>query len=823
MSKKRVLITSALPYVNGVKHIGNMVGSLLPADVYARYRRARGDEVLFICGTDEHGAGMEISAQAEGESVQSYCDRLYQVQTDLYRRFNLSFDHFGRTSRPQNHELTRHMALALDKQGLLEERVMKQVYSIDDKRFLADRYIVGTCPNCGYQNARGDQCENCTKLLDPTDLKEPRSAISGSKNLEVRETRHLFLRLSDPRLNSAVRAWLDTKKDWPRIVTSIGYKWLDEGLSDKCITRDLSWGVKVPKPGFENKVFYVWFDAPIGYIAATKELSDQHPDNPAFNYERWWREDKGAADMEYVEFMGKDNIPFHTISFPATLIGTGESWKKVDFLKGFSWMNYYGSKFSTSQKRGVFIDQALELFPADYWRYYLMANAPESDDADFSWELFAIAINKELADLLGNLYSRVHKLLETNFEGKVPQVGPLGDVEKSTLKALSDGIKTYESAMNEIQFRKSMQALCALWRISNEYMEKKAPWKSAKTDRQDAATALAMAVNFLRVFAVVSAPVIPDSCEKIAKGLGLADAEKTWPDNVEDNFFAIPAGRGVANIGILFQKIDAKRITELKAQFGAELAAGAPRQRGKELHIPVGHKQTTPVPARTTPLNFVLSQDVTSLGVRVATLRIEGVTNKKSSVEFEAFCRQEVAAIIHDLTSEKIANSPILQGFKRLHDKVKASAQNAASENLLEILLRTKKLPQINLLVDIYNLVSCKTLLALGAHDVSRIQGNVTLRLAKGDELFVPLGSKEREAVPAGEYCYIDDSNEVICRMEVRQVEKTKVTPLTTDCFYIVQGNQATSPEYIKKACDELMALTQRFCGGSPKILHKCW
>ncbi|HSV04843.1 MAG TPA: methionine--tRNA ligase, partial [Phenylobacterium sp.] len=415
----RILITSALPYINGIKHLGNLAGSMLPADVYARFQRSRGHETLYICATDEHGTPAELAAAEAGQDVSDYCEEQHAVQHRIGRAFGLSWDHFGRSSSPQNHRLTQRFAQSLWEAGFIEERVTQQVYSLADKRFLPDRYVIGTCPHCGYDAARGDQCENCTRVLDPADLIHPRSAISGSTEIEIRDSKHLFLRQSlfAPKL----REWIDGKKrEWPNLVTSIAYKWLDEGLQDRGVTRDLSWGVPVnafewgPDPqgrlpdaaGLADKVFYVWFDAPIEYIAATWEWADARaiedgrtPEDSA--WERWWRE-PAAADVKYVEFMGKDNVPFHTVGFPCTLFGVNEKlgadgrftprenapWKLVDELKGFNWLNYYGGKFSTSQKRGVFMDHALEILPADYWRWWLTANAPESSDSSFTWEQF---------------------------------------------------------------------------------------------------------------------------------------------------------------------------------------------------------------------------------------------------------------------------------------------------------------------------------------------------------------------------------------------------------------------------------------------------
>jgi len=582
--KKRILITSALPYISGVKHLGNLVGSMLPADVYARYMRLKGHETLFICGTDEHGTPAEIGAAKAGKSVEEFCKELYETQVKIYESYGLSFDHFGRTSRPQNHELTQQIGAALEKYGLIEERTIKQVYSIDDDRFLPDRYIVGTCPKCGYNAARGDQCENCTSVLDPTDLIEPRSAISGSTKLEVRESNHLYLCTS--KMADRVRAWLDTKKNWSKLATSIGYKWLDEGLEDRCITRDLKWGVPVLKEGYEGKVYYVWFDAPIGYIAATKELSDANPANEALDWKRWWQP-SNPDEVSYVQFMGKDNVPFHAITFPATMLGSQMNWKTVDLLKGFSWLNYCGGKFSTSQQRGVFMDQALDVYPADYWRYSLMASAPENDDSDFSWDQFSIAINKELADLLGNLYSRVNRLCQNYFEGTVPPLGKLGEIEQQTLAHAAELLKTYEAEMESLNFRKAMATQRELWKCANEYMEKTQPWKSAKVDLEAAATSLNVAANFLRLFAVISAPYIPFSCQKIADGLGLTSEERVcWPETLTaETFFVLEQGRPITDIGILFAKLKLEDIEAMQKRFGGAQAEGEPKQRGKELKI----------------------------------------------------------------------------------------------------------------------------------------------------------------------------------------------------------------------------------------------
>ncbi len=419
---KRILITSAIPYINGIKHLGNLVGSQLPADLFARYHRARGNEVLFLCATDEHGTPAELAAAKAGKPVAEYCANMHEVQAKIAQGFRLSFDHFGRSSSHQNKELTQHFAGRLAEQGLISEVDEQQVYSHADGRFLPDRYIEGTCPNCSYDKARGDQCENCTKQLDPTDLINPRSAVSGSTDLEVRNTRHLYLRQSS--LRDTLNDWISKKTDWPILTTSIAKKWLNdgEGLQDRGITRDLDWGVPVRKgdaawPGMEGKVFYVWFDAPIEYIACAREWVDA---GKGTDWERWWRTDKGADDVSYYQFMGKDNVPFHTLSFPATILGSGEPWKLVDYIKSFNYLNYDGGQFSTSQGRGIFMDQALEILPPDYWRWWLLSHAPETSDSEFTWVNFQADVNKDLADVLGNFVSRVTKFCRSKFGETVP-------------------------------------------------------------------------------------------------------------------------------------------------------------------------------------------------------------------------------------------------------------------------------------------------------------------------------------------------------------------------------------------------------------------
>ncbi|MDC7681983.1 methionine--tRNA ligase [Asticcacaulis sp. BYS171W] len=565
----RILITSALPYINGIKHLGNLAGSMLPADVYARFMRARGHEVLYICATDEHGTPAELAAAKAGQDVRTYCDEQHEVQKNAGDTFGLSYDWFGRSSSPENRALTQMFCEALDKNGLIEERTDKMVYSIDDGRFLPDRYVEGTCPHCKFEKARGDQCDNCGRLLDPTELIDPYSAVSGSRNLEVRDTKHLYL--LQTKVEPQLRAWIESKTEWPQLAKSIAMKHLEEGLIDRGITRDLKWGVPVtkdgqPREGFENKVFYVWFDAPIEYIGATQEYFNAQGD--ADGWKSWWRLDQGADDVTYVEFMGKDNVAFHTVSFPATIIGSNEPWKMVDTLKAFNWLNWYGGKFSTSMNRGVFMDQALELLPADYWRWYLISQSPEGSDSSFTWEQFQGAVNKDLADVLGNFVNRITKFTETKMGGVVPDGGEAGELEEKLYADLSVLLREATEAFEAMEMRKAAQAVRAIWVLGNVYLQEAAPWTALKTDAVRAGVVVRHGLNLVRLFAVLAQPLIPFTAEKIAATVG-ASLPLDWPTtDARAELSKLASGTSVASGEVLFKKIDEDMLADWAARFG---------------------------------------------------------------------------------------------------------------------------------------------------------------------------------------------------------------------------------------------------------------
>lgn len=568
----RILITSALPYINGVKHMGNLAGSMLPADVYARAMRLMGHEVLYICATDEHGTPAELAAQEQGMDVADYCEQMYEAQKSAGANFKMSYDYFGRSSAPSNHALTQHFAHVLEANGLIEERTSQQVYSNADGRFLPDRYVEGTCPNCWFDKARGDQCDNCGKLLDPVDLIDPYSSVSGSKDVEVRDTNHLYLKQSD--MADKLRAWVDASDGWPVLATSIAYKWLDEGLRDRAITRDLKWGIPVtdtdgsPRAGFENKVFYVWFDAPIEYIAATQDWAAE----TGSEWERWWRTDKGADDVQYVQFMGKDNVAFHALSFPTTILGSGEPWKLVDQLKAFNWVTWYGGKFSTSQKRGVFMDQAIDIAPSDCWRWHLMANAPESSDAAFTWEEFQASVNSDLANVLGNFINRITKYTTSKFEGQVPTGGAAGEAEDWIIAELQARVPKLVDYYSTREFRKAMAETRAIWAAGNEYLTKAAPWTHYKTDVDQAAIGVRVGLNLAALFGIIAQPIIPDASQKILDALNIPEGNRTWKfgdfSGIVDLVDTLPHGHEINSPDVLFTKIEDADVATWTEQFG---------------------------------------------------------------------------------------------------------------------------------------------------------------------------------------------------------------------------------------------------------------
>jgi len=572
--KQKYLITSALPYVNNNLHIGHLIGCLLPSDVYARFCRARGRDVLYIGGSDEHGTTSEIGAARENMPVEEYVEKYRAKHLDVVRDFKLSFDHYGRTHTPQHEKLMHELFARLDAQGMITERTSLQPYSVNEKKFLADRYVIGTCPRCGNEHAYGNECEKCGASLDPSDLISPHSAIDPNSPVEMRETKHLYFKLS--KTQDKLREWINSRVGWPKTAIAIANKWLDEGLHDTPITRDLKWGIPVNKPGYENKVFYVWFDAPWGYVSISQIA------NP--DWASWWKN----PDTHYAQFMGKDNVSFHSVFFPAQEIAVNDGWKTVDVLKAVNFMNFNGAKISKSTGNGIFLDTALEIAPSDYWRYTLLASAPETDDTDFTISRFTEIVNKDLNGMLGNFVSRVCKLTTKNFGNYVPKSGTQND---ELYARINEKLGELTSALDACEFRNAIVALRSLYAIGNEYMTETAPWALVKDgDTDTAAAVLYECFNLIDLYARVSAPFIPDASDKM-RAIFKPEHDLTWPTEYEHRIncgdeFIVPEN--------LFNRIDDDTVTKLTERFSskakiapvvAKIIDVKPHQTRKNLNI----------------------------------------------------------------------------------------------------------------------------------------------------------------------------------------------------------------------------------------------
>ena len=542
MSKKfnRTTVTSALPYANGPVHIGHLAGVYVPADIYVRYLRLKGEDVLFIGGSDEHGVPITIKAKKEGVTPQDIVDRYHNIIKDSFKEFGISFDIYSRTSGPVHHEVASDFFKKLYEKGEFIEKESEQYYDEEAKQFLADRYITGECPHCHADGAYGDQCEKCGTSLSPLDLINPKSAISGSKPV-LKTTKHWYLPLD--KHEGWLREWiLEDHKEWRPNVYGQCKSWLDMGLQPRAVSRDLDWGIPVPVEGAEGKVLYVWFDAPIGYISNTKELL---PDT----WEQWWK----AEDTRLIHFIGKDNIVFHCIVFPAMLKAEG-SYILPDNVPSNEFLNLEGDKISTSRNWAVWLHEYLVDFKdkQDVLRYVLTANAPETKDNDFTWKDFQARNNSELVAIYGNFVNRTLVLTHKYFEGKVPARGELTDYDKETLKEFSDIKLEVEKLLDNFKFRDAQKEAMNLARIGNKYLADTEPWKLAKTDMERVGTILNIALQITANLAIAFEPFLPFSSAKLRDMLKLS----SWSWSNLGSIDLLETGAKILPAELLFEKIE---------------------------------------------------------------------------------------------------------------------------------------------------------------------------------------------------------------------------------------------------------------------------
>jgi methionyl-tRNA synthetase len=561
--KQNILITSALPYVNNVPHLGNVVGSVLSADVFSRFSKLRDRPTLFICGTDEYGTATETKALETGQTPKELCDEFHKKHKDVYDWFEIAFDYFGRTTTDKQTEIAQDIFLKLHKNGFLEERTTTQPYCEKHESFLADRYVEGTCPKCQYEDARGDQCDKCGSLLDPFELINPHCKIDGATPVP-RETTHVFIRLD--KLQPDIEKWFTKAHKegaWPQNGISITRSWMDKGLEGRSITRDLKWGTPIPLPGYEKKVLYVWFDACIGYPSITANYTSE--------WEQWWR---NPDDVKLYQFMGKDNVPFHTVIFPGSQIGTDDKWTMLNHLSTTEYLNYEGGKFSKSRGVGVFGDTARETgIPPSVWRYYLMANRPETGDTQFEWKSFIAANNSELLNNVGNFVNRLIKFVNAKCDGTIPDFSATYTDDSfdfpGFIKDVNNLLGEYITEMEAVHIRAGLKKFMEISALGNHLLAGRLDNANLKNNPERTHTIIGLALNLAYLLASISSPFMPSTAISIVEQLNaplLSIPDKWTPD-------ILKGGHKIGKAAYLFTKIDEKKEEEWRRLYGGTQAS----------------------------------------------------------------------------------------------------------------------------------------------------------------------------------------------------------------------------------------------------------
>ncbi|CAJ0952700.1 unnamed protein product, partial [Mesorhabditis belari] len=566
--RRNVLITSALPYVNNVPHLGNIIGCVLSGDVFARYSRQRGHQTLYICGTDEYGTATETKALQEGLTPKQVCDKYHAIHKEIYEWFNIHFDSFGRTSTPEQTEICQEIFFKLQKNGFTSVASIDQLHCETCNKFLADRYVNGICPHCGFTDARGDQCDDCGKLYNAVELKSPKCHICKNEP-KVKQSEHVFLALD--KLQPEVAEYIEKQlalphHRWSTNAIAIAKGWIKGGLEKRCITRDLEWGVPVPLEELKKKVFYVWYDAPIGYISITKTLLGDE-------WTQWW---KNPENVELYQFIGKDNVAFHAVMFPCTQIGTRDNFTIVNNLCATEYLNYEDKKFSKSRGTGVFGDAAKGTgIDADVWRFYLLYMRPESQDTSFSWDDFSLKVNSELLANLGNFVNRALTFIANNYGGVIQEM-QLQEADIELLKGVEVDLKEWDQLMDEVKLKDAVKTVLNLSRRGNQYMQSNAPWallKGSDEEKKRAGTVISIAANVAYTLALILHPIMPKISEHIREQCGAEKLPLFTPEVV----CYLKVGHKIGKPQPLFVKIEKATIDELKARF-----AGAESDQKKE-------------------------------------------------------------------------------------------------------------------------------------------------------------------------------------------------------------------------------------------------
>ncbi len=562
----KVLVTSAWPYINVTPHIGNLVGSVLSADVVARYYRLKGDDVVMVSGSDEHGTPIEVEAIRLGVSPKELTDRNHAKIVELFKKWGISFDNYTRTESHVHKEFVRDHLMKIYKNGYVFVQETEMLYCQNCGRFLPDRFVEGKCPYCEHEAARGDQCDACGRLLEPTLLLKPYCVICKGKPI-IKKTKHWYFDLS--KFSQKLRDYISSNKRLPSNARNFSLNFVKEGLKPRAVTRDVKWGIPAPFPEAEDKTIYVWVEAVLGYVSATIEYFRNRGES------KKWKEFWFNKDAKTLYFIGKDNIPFHTIILPALLLASHEGYNLPWNVSATEFLQFKGEKASKSQRIGIWIDEALELFPTDYWRYFLMATRPETKDTNFSWELFIEKVNSDLNDTFGNFIHRTLTFINTQFNSEVPEPSRLDEDDEQILKTLKEKVETVAKGIESCRLQSAANTLISISRMGNQYLNEKEPWNVIKKDRDKAANTIYVAAQIVKALAIVSAPFIPFAAEELWKTLSMAGSvrEQKWAEALKP----LPASHKIIKAKPLFQKIeaDSEKLAEMLEKVRESLAETA--------------------------------------------------------------------------------------------------------------------------------------------------------------------------------------------------------------------------------------------------------
>lgn len=763
-ANNRIMVTCALPYVNNIPHLGNLV-PIISADVYTRFLRQNDYNAIYICATDEHGTRTELEAKKQGITPSEYCLVLHKKIREIFDWIDIDFDYFGRTSDTENHQLTQSIFLNLYKNGYILSDTLVQLYCNTCGIYLPDTFVTGACPYCNNQDTNGDQCDICGKFLDPVELKDPKCKTCSSKP-DKRQSKHLFLDL--PKLSPLLEDWLKSNEHWNGIILQLPLSWIKKGLKSRCITRDLEWGVRVPLENYENKVFYVWFDAPVGYIGSTVKWAK---DNNA-DWKDWWK----SRDSRVIHFLGKDNVPFHTLMWPGSLIGADDGYNLPYYISANEYLNYEGGHFSKSRNRGIFSSDITELgFPADFWRFYIIRKRPEKNDTDFEWQDFVSIINTDLIQNFANYVNRTLKFSYKNY-GYIPSEN---GYDHHAIQGIQDLEMLINKSYLDANLRSALNHIISLCDIANKYYQDSEPWKIIKEDTEKARIIVYTSIIFLDKIINYLRPIIPGTCARIHQYLGI------------DRKTGLKGQEKLNKPEALFPLIDKERIPALIEKF---------RGRGS---VPVDKE-------------WAIFHKDDRIKWECIIIQFKDINIKKKTGPLQKYKKD----IINSLDLDEIAKKRSVQKYYEAFTEYDRGDAVPSPVNLINIVNKSNNIPNINSLVDIYNLLSLKYGIVMGAYDKKAIKGRILYKIADGNEVFIPVKNKKNEKIYEGEWVIADESNMVITRMLSKQAEAVAVNKDSKDIIICIQGNPEISNDELAGIAKELIKEIVKYCEGRYKILY---